>query len=145
MILKKRAAGFSLIELMLVLAIMGIIAGIAIPAFLTQRRRARVIGDAQANAQVLRMQMETYKADSGVYGTAGNTYTWSWTSSTPTAGGSAAAALNFLPKGNSRMNYSVAIGSGGLLYTIKVMDPTLGASYVVYTVNQNGSATITPY
>jgi type II secretory pathway pseudopilin PulG len=125
------------------MAIMGIIAAIAIPAFVSQRRRARLIGDAESNAQVLRMQLETYKADAGIYGTSGAQY--AWTGGVLTAGGTAASALNFTPKGNSRMNFSVTVGGAGLTYAINVMDPSLGASYVIYTVNQNGSATITKY
>ena len=142
MIRHKKDRGFSLVELLLVLAIIGIISGIAIPAFVSQRRRARVIGDAQSNAQVLRMQLETYKADSGVYGGAGSTYTW--TAGVGPASG-VGAALNFNPKGNSTMNYKIAVGASGLTYLISVMDPSLGASYVIYTVNQLGSGVITKY
>lgn len=144
MIRKNKAAGFSLIELLLVLAIMGIISGIAIPSFLSQRRRARLIGDAQSNAQVLRMQLETYKADTGVYGSAGANYAWTAAGAGP-ASGTAGAALNFTPKGNSNMNYNVAVAGGGLTYTISVIDPSLGSGYVVYTTNQNGSGVITKY
>ena len=143
MMRKRNAAGFSLIEMMLVLAIMGIISGIAIPAFLSQRRRARLIGDAQTNAQILRMQLETYKADAGVYGTAGSTYVWTHTGTAPASG--AGAALNFTPKGNSQMNYKVAVTGTGLTYNISVIDPSLGASYVIFTTNQNGSNVITNY
>jgi prepilin-type N-terminal cleavage/methylation domain-containing protein len=141
MIRKPKAAGFSLIELLLVLAIMGIIAGIAIPSFLSQRRRARLIGDAQANAQVLRMQLETYKADSGAYAAGSTTY--AWTASGGITGGAAASALNFNPKGNSQMDYSLKITAGGQAYTISVTDPSINT--MIYKIDQNGAATITPY
>ena len=63
--------GFSLVELLLVLAIIGIISAIAIPSFLGQRRRARVIGDAISNAKSLQMALESRKAEVGVYAPAG--------------------------------------------------------------------------
>ena len=81
---ERNDRGFSLVELLLVLAILGIISAIAIPSFLGQRRRARVIGDAQANAQVLRMKLESYRAETGVYGTASATYTWTASGTVPT-------------------------------------------------------------
>ena len=56
-----RSRGFTLIEAMLVVAIIGIISAIAIPSFLGQRRRARTIGDAIANAKVLQMALESLK------------------------------------------------------------------------------------
>ncbi len=142
MIRHKKDRGFSLVELLLVLAIIGIISGIAIPAFVSQRRRARVIGDAQSNAQVLRMALETYKADSGIYGTAGSTYVWTASGTAPASG--IGTALHFTPKGNSQMNYSVAVTGAGLLYTITVTDPTMGG-YTVFTTNQNGSGVVTKY
>jgi prepilin-type N-terminal cleavage/methylation domain-containing protein len=130
----RTALGFSLIELLLVLAIIGIIAGIAIPSFLSQRRRARIIGDAISNSQVLAMQLETRKADRGLYGSAGLTVTW--TGGTPS---NSTFLPGFNPKGNSKMNYNVAIGSTGLSYILTVMDPSLGTGVVAYQTNQNGS------
>lgn len=131
MLKQRRTHGFSLIELLLVLSIIGIISGIAIPSLMGQRRRARVIGDAMSNAKVMAMMLESRKADNGTYGAVG---TYNWTSGT--AVGSAATLLPaFTPKGNSYMNYSLAIGSSGLGYTLSVIYPGVTTAY---QTNQNG-------
>lgn len=132
----RKSEGFSLIELLLVLAILGIISAIAIPSFLGQRRRARMIGDAKANAAVLRMALETRKADAGTYGAAAAEFTW-------TASAVPAASVNPAPsfvvnKGTTQMNYTVTVGSLGITYVLDVKDPSL-AGAKVYTTNQNGS------
>ncbi len=133
-----QARGFSLVELLLVLAIIGIISGIAIPAFLGQRRRARVIGDAQSNAKVLAMMLESRKAENGVYGKAGP-YNWTWSGNIPSASTNPAPA--FAPKGNTKMNFSVAIGSSGLTYDLVVTDPFAGSAEVL-KMDQSGGVTL---
>lgn len=129
--------GFTLIELLLVLAILGIISVIAIPSFLGQRRRARLIGDAQANTAVLRMLLEQRKADSGVYGTASTTYNWTASGTVPSA--STNIAPTFQPKGNSKMDFSVAIDATGLAYTVTIKDTTVTGSPTAWVADQNSN------
>lgn len=133
----SRAQGFSLVELLLVLALIGIISAIAIPAYLGQRRRAMMIGDAEANARALAMALESRRAENGLYATSGTT--WNWTAS-GTAPGASVGAPVFSAKGTSRMNYSVAVTNGGVGFTITVNDPGLGAN--VYTLNQAGAGSV---
>ena len=81
----QRAKGFSLIELLFVLAAIGILSGIAIPSYLGQRRRARVIGDAISNAKVLQMALESRRAEVGIYGTALTICDWKADGTRPAA------------------------------------------------------------
>lgn len=130
---RTRTRGFSMIEMMLVLAVIGIISAIAIPSFLGQRRRARVIGDAMANARVLQMGLESRKADGGLYGAPG-AYDWRADGTAPTG---PALIPTFQPSGASKMNYHVDITGGGITYTLTVTDPSLGNA-TAYQTNQLG-------
>ncbi len=133
----SRVQGFSLVELLLVLALIGILSGIAIPAYLGQRRRAMMVGDAEANARTLAMALESRKAETGIYGTGGTTWTWTASGTAPTA---SAGAPVFNVKGSSRMNYTTVIGANGITYTITVFDPSLNAN--VYSLDQAGSGAV---
>jgi prepilin-type N-terminal cleavage/methylation domain-containing protein len=134
MIQRKRTHGFSLIEALLVVTIIGIISSIAIPSYMGQRRRARVVGDAISNARVLAMGLESRKADGGVYGADG-TYDWKADGSATTG---PALIPAFQPNGNSKMDYKVVI-TNGLTYVLTVYDPSISSTTVAYQTNQYGA------
>jgi type IV pilus assembly protein PilA len=64
--LRKSQKGFTLIELMIVVAIIGILAAIAIPNFLRFQLRARS-SEGKTNIAALRTAQESYQAEFGTY------------------------------------------------------------------------------
>lgn len=113
----RTVRGFSLIELLLAVTIIGILVAIAVPSFLGSRDYAKRIGDAKANAQVLRMALETVRADTGLYPTAG-AYAWKADGTVPTI----TPNVNFTIKGASKMDFNLTINAERLSYTLTAYD-----------------------
>jgi type IV pilus assembly protein PilA len=67
--MKSREDGFTLVELLVVVLILGLLAAIAIPSFVNQRDKA-TDGKAKVNLQVAQRAMETYFLDHNTYATA---------------------------------------------------------------------------
>jgi type IV pilus assembly protein PilA len=106
--MKRRSAekGFTLIELMIVVAIVGILAAIAIPNFIGMQKRAKTT-EAKSNLGEIWTLQEAYRAENDVYvmpsgALAAGTYdgTTGW------------AELGFYPKGTTRYAYSITSASG---------------------------------
>jgi len=136
---RRASKGFTLIELLLVVAIIGILSAIAVPALAGQRKKSRVVGDAQSNARVIQMALEQRRADMGVYGQPGE-YTYKADGTRPTGEGTDILP-SFEPKGNSRMDYNVTIDETSLTYIITVTDPLRPEEHVL-TLDQAGSVTV---
>ena len=129
--MSHRQRGFSLVEILIVVAVLGIIAGIAIPSFLGSRAQARYIGDARSNAQIIQMSLEQFKADNGLYPPAKD---YTWAQGVPPAG-------NPLPsvafRDGTKLDFKLTVNADRLSYTIEVTDPRQ-ANKKIYKVDQTG-------
>jgi type IV pilus assembly protein PilA len=120
--LHTRKGGFTLIELMIVVAIIGILAAIAIPNFLRFQLRSRV-GEGKTNIAAIRTAEEGYNAEYGTYvaaaaapatGTPSNAKRV-WPATPP-----GFDTVGWFPEGEVYYNYSVTTGTAvGPVYTIE--------------------------
>ncbi len=116
--------GFSLIELLIVVAVIGILAAIAIPAYLGQQTRARRQA-AIENIQALSAAMELYYQEHNNYG-----------NDCSDTAACTAQYKSFKPQTN--YNFSVDVNNGGQGYTITCESTDFG-SYSKVTLDQNGT------
>ncbi|HEY4241733.1 MAG TPA: type II secretion system protein [Kofleriaceae bacterium] len=64
---RRRQAGFTLIEVMIVVAILAILTMVAVPMFFSESRRAKSNAEVPPMFNDLRMRIEQYRQENGVY------------------------------------------------------------------------------
>ena len=116
----RRRAGFTLIELMIVVAIIGILAAIAIPNFLQFQQRSKV-SEVKLNLKAITTAQHSYFADSGRYLAAAATPAGAPGSQKRVwAGGGSAAfdTLGWSPTGEVYFTYQSDVNGAQTAFTI---------------------------
>jgi type IV pilus assembly protein PilA len=116
----KNKKGFTLIELMIVVAIIGILAAIAIPNFMTYQCKAKQ-SEARRVLGAIRTAQEAYYAEKSTY--AANT-----------------GELKFSTKGGQEYTYTIS-GASSSGYTAQAQDTDLNGQIDTWTVNSTGEWT----
>jgi type IV pilus assembly protein PilA len=132
--LRRRAQdekGFTLIELLVVILIIGILAAIAIPAFLNQRNKA-YDASAKSNIKTAQTAEETYSTDNN------GTY------ATDTLSASDTGPLATIEPALKNAPFVTATGNGATGYTLVATAAGSGSSPDVFTLTAtNGSVSRT--
>jgi len=126
-----QSKGFTLIELMIVVAIIGILAAIAIPNYLDYQMKAKT-SEAKSNIGAIRTAEEAYAAEEGQYRTAAQTPTGVTSTKQPWVGTTPFNDIGFSPSGDVYYGYGVLAGANS---TVSGVSSLTGSS--------NGNATLT--
>ena len=138
----KRRRGFTLIEMMIVVAIIALLATIAIPNYISFQLRAKT-SEAKSNLGAIRTCEEAYMAEHDVYLTctanpvADPTKLQRDWEVAPTGW----TDIGFEPKGKVFFQYDVVVGTGGDTFTATATGDLNGDGLVfsVYTLDQDGA------
>jgi len=132
----KRTRGFTLIELMIVVAVVAILAGVALPSYFDYVRRGQ-LPEAQAALSDFRVKMEQYYQDNRNYGGAqcADAGPPSWSAGNGTLNYGAAQFFT----------YGCALSGGGQGYTVTATGSSGRAVGHNYTVNHSNTRATTQF
>lgn len=133
---RARQSGFTFIEVMIVVAIIGLLAGIALPAYGDYIRRGQ-LPEAFAGMSDLRVKMEQYYQDNRNYGSA------QCADNGPPSWSQGNGTLNY--QGAQFFGFTCALTGGGQGYTITATGNTGRAVNHHYTINQANQRSTTRF
>jgi prepilin-type N-terminal cleavage/methylation domain-containing protein len=153
----RRDAGFTLIELMVVVAIVAVLATIAIPSFFGESSKAKAEGEVAAMFAELRVRQEQYHLENGVYLSTSAAETTTWPTAPNRKGQTIQPlpatwqALKLLPPDQTAYCTYVAIagvpgGAGGTIATsFGFAAPNANWFYLVARCNMDGNSATDGY
>jgi type IV pilus assembly protein PilE len=134
-ILMRRASGFTLIEVMITIAIIAIIAAIAIPSYTDYVTRGK-LAEATTTLSDLRVKLEQYYQDNRMYNKAGaSPVCGGWTNATTPPGGVNTKYFQM------QCASSNASGAGDQSYTVTATGSDGNVAGFTYTVDQTNTKT----
>ncbi|MCG8687200.1 MAG: prepilin-type N-terminal cleavage/methylation domain-containing protein [Desulfobacterales bacterium] len=137
----KSIKGFSLIELMIVVAIIGILSAIAIPNFINYQLKSKT-AEAKTNLGTIKTVQEAYKAENSSYvvctaspNATPNTSKQPWVDQ-----GGGFGAIGFIPLGDVYYSYAVTSVDTATSFTATATGNLDGdATSAVYTITQSST------
>jgi len=135
----RKSAGFSLVELMIVVAIMAILAAIAIPSFIRFQMRAKS-SESSNNLGAIRTCEVSYEAENDVYVACARATAAAVTSArrawVPAGAGEIDFEnIGFEPEGPVRYKYAVDSTDGSYFLSTATGDLDDDGKFVVYSMN----------
>ena len=141
----RNRKGFTLIELMIVVVIIGILAALAIPRFMAASKKAK-ISEAKGVVKQLWTLSQTYYEEYGYYPVDADFQMTDGAAWNSTAASKLAAQMGFsLPSGKPRFNYYLTDGGGAKAVVNTDVDASLaGVTDVVIDADGNISGGVIP-